>query len=347
MPALRVGRDAVLQCLEAVYPGISPKNIIEQSGSFVFRGGRVYTFNDETACRMKSPFDPSFEAAVPAGVFLDLLRKLPDDDLDFEMVDGELVISGKRKKTGISAEANITLPIDSMEFPGKEDWQDLPEDFCDAIGIVQDCAGTDATIFTMTCVHIHPKWVEACDNFQLARYTIKTGLKKPTLVKRESIKNIVNMGMTKFAETANWLHFKNGTGMVMSCRRYAEDYEDMSRAINMTDGEQTTLPKSLAEAVDRSEIFSSQNADDSDLYVELRKGAVRIRGVGATGWHQEVKKMVYNGPAREFRIAPKILREICQKYNDCLIGETQLKVDGGRFIYVSSLEVPDGGKSDA
>lgn len=337
---IRVNRAALLQKLEAVLPGTSTRDMIEQGNSFVFKNGRIYTFNDEVACIARSPIeDKTFTGAVQATPLLAILQKLEEEEVELDVVEGELIISGKRRKAGIRMDAEIHLPIDKLEVP--KEWTPLHEDFVDAVSIVQECAGNDETKFILTCVHIHPKWVEACDNFQISRYKIKTGVKDPALVRRNAIKHIKHLGVTEFAETREWIHFRSSIGMQISCRRYIESFPDISPLIVMDDGNEINLPKGLAEACDKADIFSSENGDNNQVMVTLKPGKLYIKGQGASGWYSEVKKVSYAGEEFSFMISPKLLSEITKKHNTCRVSATRLKVGGGAFQYVTCLGKPE------
>jgi hypothetical protein len=86
------------------------------------------------------------------------------------------------------------------------------------------------------CINLTPRFVEAWDNFQIARYKIKTGLTEPVLVRQSSIKHVVSLGMTETAETQGWLHFKNPNGLVLSCRRYVDQFpsDDLTKYLDVT-----------------------------------------------------------------------------------------------------------------
>lgn len=332
---VKVNREILLQQLEAVQPGLSPREIVEQSSCFVFKGGKVITFNDEVACINKCAIP--FTGAVQATPLLTMLRKLVEGDLEIDQREGELIIVGKRRKAGINMEQTITLPIDKIHKPKK--WKELPEDFSEAVYIVQQCASTDASIFSLTCVHIVPKFMESCDNNQLTRYNIKTPVAESVLVRATSLQHIVSLGMTEFGETASWLHFRNPDGLIISCRRYVEeekDFMDLGELLKV-EGFETTLPKGLGEAADRAEIFSAENTDRNEVTVELRPGKMRMKGQGQTGWYSEVKKLNYNGEPIDFCISPKLLIELTKRHNECIISDKFLRVNGGKFVYVTVL----------
>lgn len=330
----RINRTELLQKLEAVSAGVSKRELIEQSSCFVFKEGVACSFNDEIACTV--PLELGLTGAVAAAPLLALLGKLAEDEVDLEQVENELRVKGKGRAAGLAMEADVLLPIDSVETPGK--WIPVTPEFIEGIGFVRDCATGDESKFVLTCVHIHPEYVEACDDFQLARFPVASGLKKPTLVRAASIKHILGLDMTEMSGSANWLHFRNPAGLTLSCRRFAENYPDLTAQLTPQAGAQpVSLPGGLAEAVDKAQIFSAENAENNTVMVELKPGKLRIRGQGITGWYQEVKNIGYEGEPLSFMIAPKLLTEIAKKHNACELSAGRLRVDGGKFVFVTCL----------
>jgi len=333
----QVNREKLLQQLESVQAGLSSREVMEQSSCFVFQNGTVQTYNDEIACKQDCVLTMS--GAVQAEPLLGILRKLPEDMVGVTGTEEEFIIEGKRRKAGIRMEQEILLPIERIEQP--DEWKDLPEEFNDAVQIVIQCAGDDESQFRLTCLHLTPHHIEASDNFQVSRYTLETTIKESTLVRRDSIKHIVELGMTQFCETETWIHFRNPTGLTLSCRRYvdeASDFPDLTPIINFK-GEPTTLPTGLVEAVEKAEVFSSENTDDNQVTIQLKSGKLRIRGEGNFGWFTEVKNLKYKGSSLSFRISPKLLADLVSRHNECEITSDRLKVDGGNFVYVTSLSI--------
>lgn len=331
---MRFDRDDLLRKLEAVSPGLAVKEAVEQSSCFVFKGGRVITFNDEVAASMDC--DIGITGAVAAKPLLDLLGKLVETVVDISPAPNgaEIIVKGKRRRAGITLEAEITLPIGSIEPP--DEWADVGVEFADAVGVVQQCASKDANNFHLTCIHLTPDCVEACDNFQLARYPVDTGLTAECLIKKDSLKHVVGLGMTEVSETKTWVHYRNPTGLMLSVRREMLEFEDISAILEM-DGVPTTLPGGLAEAVEKAEIFSAENAENNVVVVQLKAGKLRLRGIGASGWYEEIKDVKWDGEPLAFNMAPKLLVDITARTNDCFIAPGRLKIDGGKFVYVTCL----------
>ena len=335
---MKVNREQLLQVLDSVYPGVSQREILEQSSCYVFRKGKVQTFSDEIYCCRATGLDKAIVGAVKADKLLEQLRKWPDDEVDVTSDGKHLLFTARKKKAGLVLQAEIVLPLEHVERP--EEWKPIPEDFGDAVAVVQQCAGTDESTFSLTCVHIAPKWVEACDNFQACRWPLKTKLAKSTLVRRDSIKHVGSMGATEWAETEGWLHFRSPNGLELSCRRYLDDYPDLTSALEVG-GVKTTLPKGLSEACDKASVFSDENADVNNVTIQISTGKLVVRGEGASGWYTETKKVDYRGDPMTFSASPVVLTDLVKRHTECTIGEGKLLVDAGSYQYALHLYIPD------
>lgn len=332
----KIERASLLSTLEAVSAGLAQRETVEQGNAFIFRNGFVRTFNEEVSCRIQSGLPKDFTGAVKFKSFMELLRKIKDEEISLEVDGGALVIAGGngRRTARLNMDKEITIPLDQLEKPGE--WNAMAEDFGDAINIVQGCAGKDASQFVSTCVHVHPKWVEATDGFQLARYRTVTGVQSPAIVRKEAIKSLVSLDMTEVSETGSWLHFKNPAGLVVSVRRYVEEYPSLKEHLQV-EGTSAELPKGLASAIDVAKIFSKENADSDLLQIKLEPGIITVTGIGVSGEFTERKKLKYEGRSMKFTIPPEILTEIASKYNECMVTPTRLKVGSGKWTYVTTL----------
>jgi len=340
---MKVSREILLAALEAVTPGLSPRDIIDQSACVVFDGKSVVTFNDHIACRMKLKLD--IKGAVQAKPLLEILRKHPDDELVIELKKNEFRLVGKKRQTGIGMESEILLPIDRIEKPKK--WNELPEDFGAAVRLCIECAAKDESTYPLTCVHLTPKHMEACDGYKAIRYQIKLKLSEPCLIRKDTITHLHDLGMTEVSETSNWLHFRNPAGLTVSCRRYVEEYKELKSILKMKGGVKTALPKGLAGAAERARIFSMENADDDEVLIELKSNKLVISGKGVSGWHREQREIKYAGQPMSFRISPDLLTDVTTHYEECTLNSNKMEIDGGgKYRLIISLGKPGGGDDE-
>jgi len=331
-----VNREELLQKLEAVSPGLAKKDSLEQSSCFViYNDGRVATFNEELACFNQTALR-GIEGAVAADPLRALLQKLDEESIDISIDHNELRVQGNRRKSGLAFQETIALALDRVE--AATDWKTVDPILNDAMAITCKCAATDGSgSFYLTCVHFHPDYVEACDNLQILRYTVQTGITSTLLLKAASVQHIAGLGMTEVAETENWLHFRNPTGLTLACRKYVDDFPDITNFLSVTDSTTVSLPTSLVEAAEKADIFSSQNADNNRVTIALKDNKVMLTGRGGNGWYTEVKEAKYSGPEIKFMISAKILAELISKSPDALICPGRIVVDAGTYKYSSSL----------
>lgn len=334
---VRVNRGLFLSSLESVKAGLSPREILEQSSCIVFGDGRAMTYNDEVACSSSTGLDSSFKGAVQANPLLTILGKLTEEEVDLEIIGSELVITGTRRSAGIRMDKEVLLPVTSVELP--KEWLPMPSEFSEAVEVVSQCAGKDASQFQLTCVHIHPKWLEACDNFQLCRWKLKTGVKESVLVRCTAIRNITGLGMTEFGETDSWMHFRNPSGLVLSCRRFLEEFPDLTEVLKV-EGTQATLPKGLAEEADKANVFSSENSEHKLVLIQLRPGKLRIRGQGVSGWYEARSKAVYTGEPMQFMISPQLLIDLVKRHSECVVSPERLLVNANGYVWITCLSKP-------
>lgn len=334
-----VKRDDFLVKLNDTNPGlqVGKVDILDQSASYVFLNGKIITYCEDIACRRRSGLPKEAQGAVSAKKFLAMLKRYPDEDITLEFHKKSIVFSGLSKRTGFHLESKIEIPVALIDTP--KTWREINSDFTDAVGMVQDCATSNHTAFTLTCLHITPRFIEAFDNDQACRYRIDTGMERPILVKRDAIKFVTQYDFTEIAETKKWLHFKTPTGMIYSIRRLvkeAADFIDLT-PIFKSKGVPMKLPKSLKGVNERANEISSSNKDKNLVDVTLQDGRMQIKAFGDTGFHIESKGVSYKGPPVSFKVSPLLLIKLIDRYTNCEIGDLKMKVTGDSFRYVVSL----------
>lgn len=331
-----LNRETFLCVLESIKYGLSKREGIQQGNCFIFRQGEICTFNGEICCHAPSSFPTELQGAALSEKLLETIRKIKDDELTIEHDDGTLYFSGKGKAFKIRYMPEIVLSFDDIKKPSA--WKTLPDMFLEGINTVSCCANPESDHFRLKCVHVHPEWVEACDNLQMARYELITGFEKSFLVRCDGIKQIVSLGMCEYAEDPNWVHFRNPRGVIYSCRRYEEDYPDLSQFLVIENPKEISLPKELVEIIQIANIYSKDQLDTDFIHLKLKTNKLTITGRGACGdEYKEVSVISYKGPAIEFLISPKLLIELINKHSECQIASDRILIDGGSWKYSALL----------
>lgn len=341
---MKINRDEFLQSLESASPGVATKDVIEQSTAFVFKDGFVITFDDEVCVRVPSKLPKDYSAAVPAKPLLEQLRKWEEDEIDVEGLDGGLEIKGKgSRKAFFVADKDITLPVEHVERPDWSKAVKVDAEFSEAVKVVSACAKDKDESVEVCSISIHPGYVEGCDNTQLARWKVNTGVSDFVLVRKEAMKHLPSLDPTEFAETPGWLHWRNPAGVEFSVRKTLppEDFPDWGPFLKK-EGEPVVLPKGLVEAAEKAAVFTVEDKDANLVRVDLKPGRLRIRGQGPSGRYEECPKVNYTGRELSFMVSPRLLAELVGRHHEALVSEKKLLVTAGRMRSAICLEVVNG-----
>jgi DNA polymerase III sliding clamp (beta) subunit (PCNA family) len=336
-----IKREKFLNGLEYTSPGLSTRGVVDQMNCFVFKNGYIWTYNDEVATRCKCPIK-DLEGAIRADKLKEILHKVKDEKLDVSIRKSNLEFVGKSRKFKIKMEEEISLPVEDLDYPKKKGWKNLPADFSDAIKFVQGCASRDDSKSDLTCIHLHPEYVEAFDNYQLARYKMALPLKHEVCVKQVALRHIAEMTMTEFFETDNWIHFRDARKQIFSCRVYLTEYFDLTPIIKDAAGKKVKLPSGLVNDSEEAGVFStdSQNPQENYVQVTLKDRMVYIESEGQYGEYIAWKKINYKGDKFQFRILPKILADLVRRHSKCEISKKYIRVKTGCRTFVSALTLP-------
>lgn len=333
----RIKREDFLRALDSAAAGLTSKEVIQQSDCYILQDGYVAAYNEEVLCRAPTGLLKSVNGAVKAKPLTDMLRKLAEEELDVSFENGKFILHGKgAKRTEFAVESEVLLPVASVEQPSE--WKPLDSRFPDAIATVQQCASNNEARFEATCVNVNPEWVEALDDMHCCRWKITTPISKATLIRRTAIKHVSGMNAHEIGETDSFVHFRNAAGVVLSCRRYMEDFPPGITKFLEFEGTPVTLPKGLDEACERAAIAANTNIEHNLVTVKLRPGKMTVIGEGLNLRHVEPKKVAYTGKKMEFLIAPAILAEVAKKSADVTVCEDRLRIISEKgYIYVTVL----------
>lgn len=332
----RMHRKELLQRLLAVEPGGTKKDVIRQSASVVLRRGRFYTMSREASCSLPSGLDPAWEGAVSLPRFLDVLKELPDENVDLSLTDAALTVRGGGRRLRLALEKEIALPLHQVELPRRDDWRKLDAAFAAAVDMAQSCTASRQE-FAKECLHLTPTHVEGSDDLKAARFTVPTFVRAPCLVRGKALKEATLMGMTMAAETADWVHLANGSGLRFSVRRYdLEGYPPLERVFALR-GRRVTLPKQLAEAA----TLAGKVAEGKTVHVLIETGKVTVTGSGPEADFEQVVKAQYQGPPISFLAPFKLLPQLLDRGTEVEVTEASLRAEGDRYVYVTGLEMTE------
>jgi len=171
-----------IEALEMVSAGTTAREENLQSSSVIFKEGWLVSYNDEIACL--APFSHEFDGAVPAAPLLRILKRINKAEVEVVQKKGGLILKAGKQSAKLKLEKKITLPLDVFEDLTKNAhiFNPISKNILPAMRLAHSCASNDASLQQVTCVHFHPKMVEATDNYMAGRYKTKTGFKKSVMI---------------------------------------------------------------------------------------------------------------------------------------------------------------------
>ena len=337
---MKVRVQEVVEGLKKVRPGLSTNELIEQSDSFLFREGLVFTFDGEVSVSTKSPFGDEIEGGVKAEPLVQLFSRLKDEEVDATVKEGSLIIEGTKSKAGLPIEEEVKLQTPK---PPK-DWEKIDGGgFIEAVKLAEAAASDNASRPILTCLHMTPKFIEACDNFRMTRaFLTKGGGPQDLCFSAESARSLVRgfeptaLGLAGGKEDA-WVHFRCKGGVVFSCRRVVGEYPDLTKLLKV-EGETLTLkPKATKAALHRAQVFSATEfSQDEKVLVRMKEGVLQIRSKGPQGWFKET--VGAKGPDCLFHINPSFFTHALDLGCELIVTKDRIKLQGDSFVHVVCLE---------
>lgn len=340
---MKINKHEFIKALEIVKPGLSNKELIEQSKSFAFMKDKVVTYNDEIS--VSHPIQGlNIIGAVNADELYRFLNKIKSEEIDFVQKDNQILIKAGRGKAGLVIESEIKLPLEEIEH--SDTWHDLPKGFIEAIDFVKYCAGKDMSRPILTCLEIHTNgYVQASDSHRIAKYELVKEMPIGTiLIPAATVQELVKAQPVQVAEgrtkerSSGWVHFKTEQGSVISCRVFNDEYPDTSTFFDIK-GVKLNLPTNIQDIIDRATVFSKRDFQAAEkIIVTIENNRISIRAETETGsWFEEDANMKYKGSPISFMIAPYLLSGVLKETRTFTLSKDRMKFSGEYWEYLTSL----------
>lgn len=335
-------RKELLEVLFKMKPGLSSKDRIDQASSFVFTGGSIVTFNEAVMVMCDHALD--FEGAVRAEELLGVLGKLSAEKVDLSFDSGQLIVKAGRSRSGIKFEEEVRLPIDGVTHALKgAAFVKMPDGLLDACQRARFCASQSMSNLKLTGLHVYDGRVTSTDNYRIFQTTVKGIKKLPEFILPAScVDFLTQYELTKMAITDTWAFFVNDNGLTLCVRLIdcaSDPYPVMDQHF-VVDGPELILPQGVADAIDKTAIFTKSTAHEHEkvVSVTLKPGRVIVRGEGAYGWYEEnVIAKEYEGEELSFSTHPTFLREILPLVQRATLGTSVILFEGDNFRHVFTL----------
>ena len=279
------------------------------------------------------------EGAVIAKELHSLLSKMKDEEIEVSEKDGAFFVKGKKTKSAINMYSEIKLPVDEIELT--EDWEDLSEDFNEAISFNLFSISKDRGMPILNYAHLIDDRVESTDNYRITAYRTDIAIADELFISYSVIVELIKYNMTHYQTSDNWIHFKDKNDLVFSCRTIADKYPDLIPHLKV-EGEKVKLPKTITEMIERCRVFTAgSKAADEVMKVILFDGKFAISAKSSAGWIKESEKIRYSGDKISFKVNPGFLIQILSHQSRVTVGESKLKFTTDKMEHAILLLAED------
>ena len=218
---MEVHREDLLDVLNLVRPGLSQKEIIEQSNHFIFDKDQILAYNDELL--ISYPFDIEIQCTVDASLFLKLVSKMSSETISMEVKKGILEVWNEKTNAHIPVieESEILEHIKNVtkEFDGA-DWNRLSPDFIEGLRLCAFSADTDRTNGTLTCVRVEGKDIMSGSRNRVSWYQMDKEVPEDFYIEAVLIQELSRYeDISSYTLSKAWAHFKSEGGVTFSARR--------------------------------------------------------------------------------------------------------------------------------
>lgn len=326
---MKINRNELQEALTIVKPGLSNKEILEQTTSFAFLNGRVVTYNDEIS--ISHPIKGiNFEGTVKAEELYGLLTRLSKDEVELDMVEDELQIRCGRLKAGLKLEEEIQLPLRTLP----KEWEKLkhPEQFKDFMSLAMQTCSTDMSKPKLTCVCVRSDGaIIGSDGYRLVRCQGHGSPVDDFLIPATSVNELLKIKPTYIQLEKTWIHFKNDRDTVFSCRCIDQEYVPQDRieeSLKMDKKEEIIFPRRIEAILDRGRQFAKRGFSfDEIVEIVIEDGKLLMKAVAqeTKSWIEEEATIKSNATIT-FMITPALFENILKMTRTCILDKGMRKV---------------------
>lgn len=329
---MKVNRTEFIKALKAVQPGVSKKDLIEQSDNLIFKDGFVMSFNDEVA--VYHPMELGITGAVKADELMKILGRIKSEEINVEIKDSEFVISTKSSMSGISFSPEIKVPFD--EFAPPEKMMKVNDGFMTGLTACASVACHDYTEPLLRYICIKGGVMYASDSYRAIRHSSGIKSKELFYVQSSIVSGLESFRPVAMAKKDSWLYFKNSEGALFCTRTIEEESFPVTDEMFTKTGKVVPLPEEISEAVESAEVFTSQRKEEASVSVRIKDGTMILKGEGEYGWFKQ-KFKIESKEQMSFEVSPEVLREAVRMGNSLMLCQDSVIIATESFIYVAGL----------
>lgn len=306
---MQMDKKEALRKLKQTKPGLAKKEIVEQTGSYLFKNGLVTTNNYEIC--MSAPLVVGFQGAVAAAKFYKALECAPTATVDVTGDDERVFIRSGEMVAEIE-KAEILLPIQDVPQPTPGEWVSLTPDFKEKVKLATGAASKNFSRPALCCIHMWGNIIEATDNCRIVRCRTDVSLPEglDLLIPKRSISLLLKFNPTALAFANGWASFQTDEGVVFSCRIIDATFPNTEPALTRACESPIYFPPAhLTGILDRAVQFADNDSvGDPKVTISVMDDLLMVQAAQEGSRFRETCKVGFRGSLK-FHANPLFLRD--------------------------------------
>lgn len=317
-------------------PAIDNNNIIDETNCVNFTGTHIFATNGKIYISI--PFETEFKVSVMFNVLFKFLNKIKKDEIDFISNDENLIIkAGKHKLTLQKYNLNENKYINQ-----KFNFNDLPNDFIDAIKTTMSCCSLDDQLRLFTkCLHINKNFILTTDGKRMCKYTLDKEINDELYIDISTIKSLLCINnINKYCITNTNIIFTNDENLLFICNTIDTTFPDFEEVFKLNNKKELLFPDDITQLIELCTILKNKNIDDNIFFTNLQFSVGKLI-ISCINESAKLETIIKNDCFTEnisFNINPFLLLDILKKsYNKIYYDDNKIIFENDKYKYVIAL----------
>ncbi len=328
---MKIDKLDLQKALAVVKPGLANQDVLEQTTSFAFIGGRVITYNDELS--ISHPVAGiDFTGVVNAEELYGLLSRLKKEEINVKFDDSELRITCGRVKAGLKLAEEIVLPIEE-EIGVIKKWKKIPnpEQFKKHLSFAMKTCGNDMSQLKLTCVSVQKDgYIYGSDGFRMVQCKGESIGVDNFLIPATLVTEVLKINPIEIKIKGAWIHFRSKFDTIISTRMVMDKYisqDQLDIVLKNKGGKVIQFPKTIDRIIDLVGQFAKRDFTfDEIIYVLIKDGTILLKAeaIQTGSWVKE-NAVIDTKEELDFSLTPSLFIDILKETRDCFLSKDMKK----------------------
>jgi len=308
---LKIKQKNLKKILTILKPGAT-KTTGSQAGCITFRKDTVTAESPffSVSCPLKSDIEGSYDLANllkivgQIKVSTEVEIKKTEKTLSLTVTEGE-------KKLQFAVKAQWEAPTSSLPVPNDKEWDDIPNGFTNGLADTFPIAKKSSSPSDHShCVYITPTHFAATDGSRVVLRLVKNHLSSTVILPANSIKELLKINPTQYAQIGPHVFFRNTEGVVYSLSAFLDQFPEIAHLFKVKLGPEIITSNAFKEIVQTANSMEAQRID-----LHFKGSKVTLLSVTQNGPIKGVCPVDYKGPDFNVKLRPGYLLDGLQYTN--------------------------------